>query len=221
MSDSYFKKDNKLYLDITLETIREINSTLKGTGVPTIIIMNKSQPAGVHTGDLRYNVLNLITDPVDNGLLGYGPSASNPLTGEIVHAHVNQYAGVIRSTTRRMWNELEMRYNREEIERPTQFIPQEQTVNSNSDNIINIADNNADSSLVTNSYNVAAATNTPLVQSEPRFINGIPHWLTPTEQEANTLSKASASYKKNSSIKWLHRTCMPPNLCGLVPSQKA
>ncbi len=104
--------------------------------------------------------------------------------------------GVIRSTTRRMWNELEMRYNREEIERPTQFIPQEQTVNSNSDNIINIADNNADSSLVTNSYNVAAATNTPLVQSEPRFINGIPHWLTPTEQEANTLSKASASYKK-------------------------
>lgn len=196
LSDSYFKKDNKLYLDVTLETIQEINKTLEGTGVPTIRIVNKSQPAGVHTGDLRYNVLNLITDPVDNGLLGYGPSASNPLTGEIVHAHVNQYAGVIRSTTRRMWNELVMRYNREEIERPTQFIPQTQPTDNNSDSTANPVTNDAGSSLVTNTYNLATATNTPLVKSEPRFINGIPHWLTPAEQEADTLSKTTANYQK-------------------------
>ncbi|MDN3685731.1 zinc-dependent metalloprotease [Vibrio sinaloensis] len=60
---------------------------------------------------------NLISDPVDNGLLGYGPSATNPLTGEIIHAHVNQYLGVIRSSSRRTWNELAMRYNRQEIEK--------------------------------------------------------------------------------------------------------
>ncbi|MEF1231526.1 hypothetical protein QTO02_29350, partial [Vibrio fortis] len=58
---------------------------------------------------------NLIDEPVDNGLLGYGPSATNPLTGEIIHAHVNQYLGVIRTTTRRYWDDLAMRYNRQEI----------------------------------------------------------------------------------------------------------
>ncbi|UTV27351.1 zinc-dependent metalloprotease [Photobacterium atrarenae] len=191
LSDSYFDKENKLYLDVTLETIREINRTLKGTGVPTIKIMNESQPAGVHTGDLRYNVLNLITDPVDNGLLGYGPSASNPLTGEIVHAHVNQYAGVIRSTSRRMWNELVMRYNREEIERPAQFIPQAPPSDNTASIVANDNDHNG-SSLIS----VTAATSAPLVQSEPRFINGVPRWLTPPEQEADTLSRASADYQK-------------------------
>lgn len=123
LSDNYHDKENALYKRVTLESIADINKSLANTGVPKIRIVNPDKKAGVHTGDLRYNVLNLITDPVDNGLLGYGPSASNPLTGEIVHAHVNQYAGVIRSATRRTWEQLVMRYNRQEIKRPDEFDP--------------------------------------------------------------------------------------------------
>ena len=68
---------------------------------------------------------------MDNNLLGYGPSATNPLTGEIVHAHVNQYSGVIRSLTRRTWTNLVMRYNRQEIKRPEEYKPAD---NKDSDN---------------------------------------------------------------------------------------
>ncbi|NBI56146.1 ATPase [Photobacterium alginatilyticum] len=198
LSDSYFEKEGKFYLDITLETIDQMNKTLAGTGVPPIKIVNPTKKAGVHTGDLRYNVLNLITDPADNGLLGYGPSATNPLTGEIVHAHVNQYAGVIRSTARRMWDELVMRYNREEIERPNEYKPEEPVD-------ITRASSDSDTSAVTylnlpsRDASVfesgAPATTQSQVNYEPRFINGSPRWLSPDEQEEKSFSKAIANYK--------------------------
>lgn len=117
LSDSYFADDMDEYRKLTIDTIAQVNKNLEGTGVPTIKIMNPDEKAGIKTGDLRYNSFNLIADPVDNGLLGYGPSATNPLTGEIVHAHVNQYLGVIRSATRHYWEDLAKRYNRQEIEK--------------------------------------------------------------------------------------------------------
>ncbi|EKM28506.1 hypothetical protein VCHENC02_5602, partial [Vibrio harveyi] len=72
----------------------------------------------------------MIDEPVDNGLLGYGPSATNPLTGEIIHAHVNQYLGVIRTTTRRYWDDLAMRYNRQEI---AKLAPKDDTATDSGD----------------------------------------------------------------------------------------
>ncbi|USD38411.1 zinc-dependent metalloprotease [Ferrimonas sp. SCSIO 43195] len=133
LSDSYHEGGNELYKRVTMESITDINKSLEGTGVPPIRIVNPNSKAGIHTGDLRYNVLNLITDPVDNGLLGYGPSATNPLTGEIVHAHVNQYAGVIRSATRSVWTQLVMRYNRQEIVRPDEYKPEPETSEGGTD----------------------------------------------------------------------------------------
>ncbi len=130
LSDSYFEPDSKIFLDTTIKAIADINKVLKDTGVPTIKIVNPTAKATfadpneiLHPGDLRRNVINLVTDPVDNGLLGYGPSATNPLTGEIVHAHVNQYAGVIRAASRRTWNKLVQLYNRQEIKRPDEYTP--------------------------------------------------------------------------------------------------
>ena len=133
LSDSYHAAGNEQYLKVTLDSVADMNETLAGTGVPTIKIVNPTQAAGVNTGDLRYNSLNLVTDPVDNGLLGYGPSATNPLTGEILHAHVNQYAGVIKSLSRRTWSDLVKRYNREEIARPEEFVPETDTKDTTTD----------------------------------------------------------------------------------------
>jgi hypothetical protein len=42
-------------------------------------------------GDLRYSFLNWISKPDIAGPLGYGPSAADPLTGEIVSANANIY----------------------------------------------------------------------------------------------------------------------------------
>ncbi len=193
LSDSYFEKGSELFLETTLETIKEINKVLKAgnTGVPTITIVNKDAPEGIHTGDLRYNVLNLITDPVDSGLLGYGPSATNPLTGEIVHAHVNQYAGVIRASSRRMWNQLTMHYNRGEIDKPTPPTPQP-VANAIPDVATSTGFAGLEESLVAKKTTALSDSTAFVVPSEPNFANGYTQWLTPEQQPASSFSKQVA-----------------------------
>jgi hypothetical protein len=44
-------------------------------------------------GDLRYNTLHWVEKEQNAGLLGYGPSAADPETGEIISGHANIYAG--------------------------------------------------------------------------------------------------------------------------------
>jgi hypothetical protein len=199
LSDSYFDDDSMMFLETTLETINEINITLKGTGVPAIKIVNKTKPAGIHTGDLRYNVLNLITDPVDNGLLGYGPSATNPLTGEIVHAHVNQYAGVIRSASRRMWNQLTIHYNRGEIDRPADFAVLPETTPAttesvDSETVISTGFSGIEDSLVARQTTAMEFSLPVSVQNEPNFVNGRSQWQTPDQQPATSFSKEIAKH---------------------------
>lgn len=199
LSDSYFENGSEMFRQTTIETIHEINTVLKDTGVPTIKIVNENEPAGIHTGDLRYNVFNLITDPVDSGLLGYGPSATNPLTGEIVHAHVNQYAGVIRASSRRMWNQLTMHYNRGEIDRPDAFIPVPPATDAPVDASSTISTGFAgiEDSLVAK-QTTALTTALPIaVESEPKFSNGRTQWLTPNQQPAASFSKNIAKHQFN------------------------
>lgn len=42
-------------------------------------------------GDLRYSFVNTVAEPVANGLLGYGPSSSDPETGQIISGMSNTY----------------------------------------------------------------------------------------------------------------------------------
>ncbi|EHZ7121580.1 zinc-dependent metalloprotease [Vibrio vulnificus] len=204
LSDSYFSPEGKEFLQTTLDTIEHINQILAGTGVPKINIVNKDKPAGKHPGDLRINMFNLITDPVDNGLLGYGPSATNPLTGEIVHAHVNQYAGVIRASAREMWRRLAVHYNRQEIARPAEFKLDETdpAVNNGTDDsdagttsMIFGAERVSDFIVDKNITNIQ--TSLPLVAaSEPDFNDGVVTWLRPDMQSEYSFNKQALSYAK-------------------------
>ncbi|WP_429019810.1 zinc-dependent metalloprotease [Aeromonas allosaccharophila] len=115
LSDTFFNPENKLFLDVTLSSIEHINKVLAGTGVPPINLVNPDKGSGKQVGDLRVNMINLIDRPLANGLLGYGPSVANPLTGEIVKAHVNQYSGVIRTAVPRTWNSLVRHFNRGDL----------------------------------------------------------------------------------------------------------
>ncbi|USH01451.1 zinc-dependent metalloprotease [Grimontia kaedaensis] len=117
LSDNFFEPENKIFLDATIETVDKMNKTLSldKTGVPPIRLVNPASAEGVHPGDLRYNVINLVDEPLDNGLLGYGPSVAHPLTGEIVKAHVNQYSGVARTGVKIYWDNMARVYNRGEL----------------------------------------------------------------------------------------------------------
>ena len=119
LSDNFFEEKNASLLDITIDTIDKMNETLSvidaDNGKPFIKIVNKTEATGIHTGDLRYNVIQLVDEPLKNGLLGYGPSIAHPQTGEILKAHVNQYSGVARTGVPFYWDNMARLYNRGQL----------------------------------------------------------------------------------------------------------
>ena len=51
---------------------------------------------GQRVGDLRYSLMSYVAKPTRAGLLGYGPSSMDPLTGEIISAAAHMYGGGLR-----------------------------------------------------------------------------------------------------------------------------
>ena len=110
LSNNFFEQKNKPFLDATTEAIKIINAQNEwaNTGLPTLKI---EQAKEHHHGDLRYSNITLFDEPLDNGLLGYGPHASNPLTGEIVSARVDQYGGNLLAQAKFDYLSLRILYN--------------------------------------------------------------------------------------------------------------
>ncbi|RLA63056.1 MAG: hypothetical protein DRQ88_07355 [Epsilonproteobacteria bacterium] len=104
LSDSFDKEENSILKDATYVAIDSINKSLKQAN--TGIQIELKAPSGKKPGDLRNNMIVLIDEPLANGLLGYGPSVTNPRTGEILQAHTNMYSGVLKSTLRHLWNSM-------------------------------------------------------------------------------------------------------------------
>lgn len=119
LSSNYSKPENKALLNATYEVAAIINQGFDEAKVPfnlKLVTQEHGKPE-VAPGDLRYNTIVLIEDPLANGLLGYGPSVANPYTGEIVQAHTNMYGGVLTSTVRRVYQaavDLSIERNKEE-----------------------------------------------------------------------------------------------------------
>ncbi|MCB9738272.1 MAG: zinc-dependent metalloprotease [Deltaproteobacteria bacterium] len=51
---------------------------------------------GQRVGDLRYSLISLVDEPTRAGLLGYGPSWADPVTGRVVAAGAHMYGGPLR-----------------------------------------------------------------------------------------------------------------------------
>lgn len=66
-----------------------------GTAVGKRFCKDMDQPH--RFGDLRYSFMHAVPQPIQAGLYGYGPSAADPLTGEIIAASAHSYAGVMKS----------------------------------------------------------------------------------------------------------------------------
>jgi len=104
LSKSFDKPENAHIKNATYKVIENINRAL--TKAQSGIQLELLPPSDIMAGDIRVNSIVLIDDPLSNGLLGYGPSVSNPLTGEILQAHTNMYGGVLTTMTRRVYNSM-------------------------------------------------------------------------------------------------------------------
>lgn len=104
LSPAFAKPENKVILDSTVEAVKRVNLAL--SQAKSGLQIRLEMPQGKISGDLRHTELVLIEDPLKVGLLGYGPSVTNPRTGEIVYARVAMYLGVMKQFIWREYNAL-------------------------------------------------------------------------------------------------------------------
>jgi len=105
LSKTFNKPQNKLLKEATYKGFSQINKGLKNANVEFEIKLEEPKD-DISTGDIRYSMINLLDEPLANGLLGYGPTTVNPLTGEIVQGQVNMYGGVLMTTLRSVYEAM-------------------------------------------------------------------------------------------------------------------
>ncbi len=105
LSAQFNKPANAAIKKATYESIDAINDGFAKAGAPTRVVLKDPVP-GMSSGDVRYNMIVLEEDPQAAGVIGYGPHASNPLTGEIVHAKTIMYLGTMKKYLKYNYDEL-------------------------------------------------------------------------------------------------------------------
>lgn len=105
LSETFNKPENALIKQATVEAIAAINDGFAKAGAVTRVVL-KDPVKGMSSADLRYNMIVLEEDPQAAGVIGYGPHASNPLTGEIVHAKTIMYLGTMKKYLKYNYDEL-------------------------------------------------------------------------------------------------------------------
>ncbi len=131
LSDSFNEPGQELIKKATYTAVDGINRSLKEANAE--IQIRLVEPSGKKPGDLRHNVIQLVTDPLSNGLLGYAPSVKNPRTGEIVSAHINMYSGVLQGMTRRVWENMVDHSIKEKARRQLERAKRNQATKNNND----------------------------------------------------------------------------------------
>ncbi len=58
-------------------------------------------------GDLRYSMMHAVVEPIQIGLYGYGPSAADPLTGELMAGYAHSYVAQMKLGAERAMNTIE------------------------------------------------------------------------------------------------------------------
>ena len=105
LSEAFNKKENAYLKEATYKAFERINEGLREANSNLQLKLEEPKKEMI-VGDIRYSTINLIDDPLANGLLGYGPVVVNPQTGEIVKGHVNMYGGVLMTTVRSTYESM-------------------------------------------------------------------------------------------------------------------
>ncbi|MFZ3228962.1 MAG: zinc-dependent metalloprotease [Pseudobdellovibrio sp.] len=104
LSDEFAKPENKLVKDLTYKTVANINQGLVEAGVNFKI--NLHDPEGKVPGDIRNSMIVLVEDPINSGVIGYGPQTEDPVTGEIISARTIMFLGTIKQGVQRTYNDI-------------------------------------------------------------------------------------------------------------------
>ncbi|WP_413558279.1 zinc-dependent metalloprotease [Bdellovibrio sp. HCB209] len=76
------------------EAIKNWDDAFKAAGSNVNVLLDETQD--VELGDLRYNAINIIENLTASNLFGFGPSVTDPFTGEIISATTNVHYTPIR-----------------------------------------------------------------------------------------------------------------------------
>lgn len=162
----------------TYQSVETINESFRKAGVDMKIRLEDGRDKQI--GDLRNSFIVLVADELASGLLGYGPSAVNPNTGEIVKAQTVMYYGTLKSMIREAYEEIVEEKLREEQNR--EVAPLAATARENhaqgaalseDDTLRNQAHSSLMSRLVPNGANRGTAPRTPVRSSTRADISEI------------------------------------------------
>lgn len=104
LSDEFAKPENKVIKDLTFATVGNLNKGLAQAGVKFRIKLQ--EPSGKIPGDIRNSMIVLVEDPVDSGVIGYGPQTEDPVTGEIISARTVMFLGTIKKFIKNTYEEI-------------------------------------------------------------------------------------------------------------------
>jgi hypothetical protein len=104
LNSEFYKKGQESILLATEKAFATINRSLAKSNAGFQIEVKKGDDRDL--GDIRKSFIVLVKDPQASGVIGYGPSITNPLTGEILSARVVMYYGTIRKFIKSTYDEI-------------------------------------------------------------------------------------------------------------------
>lgn len=105
LSENFNKPEYAKIKQATIDSFETMNASLAKAGAG--ITLKIAEPdANIREGDLRDSALILEEDPLATGLIGYGPTVANPLTGEIVYGRTVMYLGTMKKYLKNSYDEL-------------------------------------------------------------------------------------------------------------------
>lgn len=115
LNEPFYRPEMEAIRLSTYQAVETINASFAKAGVDMKIRLEDGRDKDI--GDLRNNFIVMVADELAAGLLGYGPSAVNPKTGEILKAQTVMYHGTIKKFIRETYDELVEEKAREQEER--------------------------------------------------------------------------------------------------------
>ncbi len=105
LNEAFMKPENLALKKATYQAFEAVNQALAKAGTKLRLKLNEPVE-GMSSGDIRHNMIVMVEDPQAAGIIGYGPHASHPETGEILHARTVMYLGTIKKHLKFSYDEL-------------------------------------------------------------------------------------------------------------------
>ncbi len=104
LNEPFYRPGMEAILLSTHQAVDTINASFQKAGVDMKIVLKDGRDKDI--GDLRNSFIVMVADELAAGLLGYGPTAVNPKTGEILKGQTVMYHGTIKKFIQETYDEL-------------------------------------------------------------------------------------------------------------------